>query len=156
MTGELFPGRIVGSTRDAPANTAQGTIQGYMIQGPKSSIRAELDEKFAMAVYTSGSSFDIVDNPHLQVLLHKIIVYTKEGKLPHYTIPTRKQLAGPLLDQAYETCAKAVKKHFDGTQGCMAMDSTTPPANFRHYTCAIFKQCAIFCALRSFIFLCMV
>jgi len=86
-------------TRSAIEKTAKQPLLAVMKITPAQ--KDELDLKFAMACFLQGLSFNVYEGIGLKDALHALH--------PAYKPPSRKTIAGPLLDKAYAQ----VKGHMD-------------------------------------------
>lgn len=80
-----------------------------------------LATKVARAVYTSNLPFSWPNRPAVRALLGQ---FGGQGHLP-----SRRQLAGPLLKAEYEACWEAMKKTLCGEMVTVAVDSWTTRQN---------------------------
>src|SRR5579859_4451315 len=64
-----------------------------------------LDEDFAAVCYEEGLPFSLFESPAMKQVLHRLN--------PSYKPPSRRQIAGPLLDKAYSKMKDKVEEYLD-------------------------------------------
>lgn len=62
----------------------------------------QLYEKFAKFLYVSGTPLSITENPYCQSFFKSL--------RPAFNLPSRKNLSGPLLEQAYNSVKSQVEE----------------------------------------------
>ncbi|MEN9524168.1 MAG: hypothetical protein RL536_237 [Candidatus Parcubacteria bacterium] len=98
-------------------NSRQTFIQQYALPPLSTKAKAEFQEKMAMHYYITGSSFQRIEDPILQEAIACL-------RPDRDILPSRKKLAGPLLEKCYEsvkaTCDQYLRQ--PSTYVCLATD----------------------------------
>lgn len=81
----------------------------------------KLDHCIADMVYATNSSFSIVEHPKFKTMV--------ESLRPGYKPPSRKDIAGKLLDDVYEIETTKCKNALAGKTVCMSLDGWTNVSN---------------------------
>ena len=74
-----------------------------------------VNKALALHFYITGTSFQRVEEPHLQEAFRIC--------RPDVKLPTRKQLAGPMLDMTYNDIKKRIDSAMDVTQAIVCVTS---------------------------------
>ena len=104
------------------SSVRQISIHDFAVPKISKSLQDKVDNAMAMHYYITGSSFARIEEPHLLMAFQAL--------RPDVKLPTRKKLAGPLLDRMYSRLKYYVDLELDSASSvCLTTDGWTNVEN---------------------------
>lgn len=91
----------------------QKPMTKYTLPAMQKSLQAKFDDAIALHCYITGSSFQRFEEKHLARAVKML--------RPDATIPSRKMLAGPLLDKCYNSLKKTQDSYMNSPSTCVCL-----------------------------------
>ncbi|KAI9909566.1 hypothetical protein PsorP6_014829 [Peronosclerospora sorghi] len=122
---ELMPKKKLnsGASSWSEVSYSQSSIKAFTLPRLKGSEQKMIENNLAMHYYIAGSSFQKIEEQHLIDAL-KIAP-------PDVQLPSRKQLAGPILDRSYDRMKAETDKALTASDaiGCLTSDASSNVLN---------------------------